>query len=117
MAVIKYFVERRFIKIVFSKVRNATGGISTCCKLALPKTWMDKMGISSEDRLVSVDFDPEKKSIEISKAYTCNKVILSKDIIKNTDFTTDSKFSVGYNKKNKTIILTKIQKGDRYESI
>lgn len=110
MSVIKYLVERRFIKVVFSKVHNATGGISTGCKLALPKKWMDKMGISAEDRLVSVDFDPEKKSIVISKADYCNKVILSKDILKNTDFTTDSLISVDYNKQNKTIVLSKIQK-------
>ena len=108
MAILKYFIERRFIKVVFSKVKNATGGVSTGCKLALPKKWMDAMEISPDDRQVCVDFDPERKTIFISKDNTNDKVILSKKLLKEVGLKTTSNISIDINKKDKTITL----KGD-----
>ena len=94
MATIKYFVERRFIKVVFSKVKNATGGISTGCKISLPKKWMDSMGLTADDRQVCVDFDPEAKSIIIRKAENCDKLVLSKDILKSIGANSISELSI-----------------------
>ena len=36
-------------------------------KISLPKTWIEKMGVSIEDREVTVLFDEEKKEIIIKK--------------------------------------------------
>lgn len=93
MALIKYFVERRFFKVVFSKVHNSTGGISTGCKLSLPKRWMDAMGISDNDRQVCLDFDPEKKTIIIKKAENQDEIILSKALLKEIGANTNSDLS------------------------
>ncbi|MBQ7505434.1 MAG: hypothetical protein IJT79_09020 [Ruminococcus sp.] len=108
MAVIKYFIERRVISVIFSIVRNANGGVSTGCKLALPKKWMDAMELSPDDRQVCVDFDPEYKTIFISKANINDKVILSKKLLKEVGLKTTSNFSIDINKNNKSITL----KGD-----
>lgn len=93
MALIKYFVERRFFKVVFSKVRNSTGGISTGCKLSLPKRWMDAMGLSDNDRQVCLDFDPETKTIVIRKAENKDKIVLSRELLKEIGANTNSDLS------------------------
>ena len=93
MALIKYFVERRFFKVVFSKVHNSTGGISTGCKLSLPKRWMDAMGLSDNDRQVCLDFDTETKTIVIRKAENQDKIILSKELLKEIGADTNSDLS------------------------
>lgn len=108
MAVLKYFVERRFIKVVFSKVKNATGGISTGCKIALPKKWMDAIGLSTDDRQVCVDFDPEKKIIVIKKANDQDKILLSKEILKEIGANSNSEFSITINKEDEKITLFKL---------
>lgn len=108
MAVLKYFIERRFIKVVFSKVKNATGGISTSCKLTVPKKWMDSMGLSPDDRQVCVDFDPEKKSIVIRKAEDQDIILLSKDLLKEIGANSNSNFSVFVNKEDEIISLLKL---------
>ena len=103
MAIIKYFVERRFIKVVFSKVKNATGGVSTGCKISLPKKWMDAMGLSVDDRQVCVDFDSEAKSIMIRKAANCDKIVLSKNILKKMGANSNSDLSFHINDEKLTL--------------
>lgn len=56
-------MEKRDLNISFYKAGN--GGIST--KMNLPKKWIEKMGISQNDRGVEVIFDEEKKIITIIK--------------------------------------------------
>ena len=109
MALVKCFIERRLIKVIFSKIHNSVGGISTGCKLSLPKKWMDAMGLSADDRQVCVDFDPERKTIVISKGNPNDKVILSKEILKEVGANTSSNLFVEINKNDKTITL----KGDK----
>lgn len=105
MAERKCFIERRLIKVVFSRIKNATGGISTGCKLALPKRWMDSMGISTEDRQLNVDFDPQSKTIMLSKSESNDSIILTKDILKSVGAKSSSEFSIFIDKKAKSIML------------
>lgn len=56
-------MEKRDLNISFYKAGN--GGIST--KMNLPKKWIEKMGISQEERGVEVIFDEDKKTITIMK--------------------------------------------------
>lgn len=56
-------MEKRDLNISFYKAGN--GGIST--KMNLPKKWIEKMGITPENRGVEVIFDEEKQSITIIK--------------------------------------------------
>lgn len=93
MAIIKYFIERRFIKVVFSKKHNPAGGVSTSCKIALPKRWMDVMELSENDRQICIDFDTETKTIVIKKAENKDKMILSKDLLKEIGADTNSDLS------------------------
>ncbi|MEE3428240.1 MAG: hypothetical protein VZQ55_04665 [Ruminococcus sp.] len=93
MAIIKYFIERRFIKVVFSKKHNPAGGVSTSCKIALPKRWMDVMELSENDRQICIDFDPEKKTIVIRKAENQDEIILSKALLKEIGANTNSDLS------------------------
>ena len=108
MAILKYFVERRFIKVVFSKVKNAIGGVSTGCKIALPKKWMDAMALNTDDRQVCMDFDPEKKEIVIKKADNCNKVVLSKEFLNKVGAKTNDELIIYVDKKDKKITLFKL---------
>ena len=93
MAIIKYFIERRFIKVVFSKKHNPAGGVSTSCKIALPKRWMDSMGLSENDRQICIDFDPEAKTIVIRKAENKDKIVLSRELLKEISADTNSDLS------------------------
>lgn len=56
-------MEKRDLNISFYKAGN--GGIST--KMNLPKKWIEKMGITPENRGVEVIFDEEKQIITIIK--------------------------------------------------
>lgn len=56
-------MEKRDLNISFYKAGN--GGIST--KMNLPKKWIEKMGITPEDRGVEVIFDEEEQTITIIK--------------------------------------------------
>ena len=56
-------MEERKLKIMF----NSDGKGRYTHKLSLPKTWLEKMGISFEDREVTVIFDEEKKEVIIKK--------------------------------------------------
>lgn len=56
-------MEKRDLNISFYKAGN--GGIST--KMNLPKKWIEKMGITQDDKGVEVVFDEDKKTITIMK--------------------------------------------------
>lgn len=112
MAVIKYFIERRIIRVIYSNVRNATGGISTGCKISLPKKWMDLMGISNEDRRMCVDFDPERKTIILQKADACDKIIIPKSILKDLGVKRNREFSLSFISQNNMISLINTGKND-----
>lgn len=48
-------MEKRKVKVMFQK--SGSGSLST--RLAIPKKWVDEMGISVEDRNVAIEFDGE----------------------------------------------------------
>ena len=56
-------MEKRDLNISFYKAGN--NGIST--KMNLPKKWVEKLGVTPEDRAVEVVFDEEIKAIVIKK--------------------------------------------------
>ena len=59
-------MEERKLKVSFNRPGGTAskGGISA--RIALPKTWLDTMGVTQEHREVIVSFDGEK--IEIRRA-------------------------------------------------
>ena len=56
----KNVMEKRKLRVIFNK----SGSGSTTTKLALPKTWVDKLGVKEWDKIVDVSFDGEKIVIE-----------------------------------------------------
>ena len=56
-------MEKRDLNISFYKAGN--NGIST--KMNLPKKWVEKLGVTPDDRAVEVVFDEELKAIVIKK--------------------------------------------------
>ena len=58
-------MEERKLKIMY----NNDGKGRYTNKISLPKTWIEKMGVTIEDREVTVLFDEEKKEIIIKKRY------------------------------------------------
>lgn len=57
-------MEERKLKIMFA----SDGKGRYTHKLSVPKTWLEKMGISIEDREVIVSFNEETKEITIKKS-------------------------------------------------
>ncbi|MCR5652505.1 MAG: hypothetical protein K6F88_01755 [Ruminococcus sp.] len=69
---------------------------------------MDAMGLTPDERTVSVDFDPERKTIVITKADNQDKIVLSKGILKEIGANSNSDFSIIVNKEDETIKLLKL---------
>lgn len=55
--------SKRDLNVSFTK--SGSGSMST--RLTLPITWMKKMNITKDDRVVEVTFDEDKQSITIIK--------------------------------------------------
>ncbi len=53
-------MEERKLKISFNKSGGTAGKGGVTTRVTLPKTWIDKMGITQEEREVTVTFDEEK---------------------------------------------------------
>ena len=51
------------------------------------------MGLSDNDRQVCLDFDPEKKTIVIRKAENKDKIVLSRELLKEIGANTNSDLS------------------------
>ena len=56
-------MEKRDLNISFYKAGN--GGIST--RINLPKKWVEKIGVSNEERGIKLILDEEKQTITIMK--------------------------------------------------
>lgn len=56
-------MEKRILKILFSKSGNGYPSP----KINLPTKWIKDMGVSEENRDVSITYDEEKKEIIIRK--------------------------------------------------
>lgn len=52
-------MEKRNMNVIFTK--GGSGSVTT--KLNLPKTWVDKMGVTQEEREVIVEFDGERITV------------------------------------------------------
>lgn len=56
-------MEERRLKVIFSK----DGRGSTNTKITLPVSWVKDMGLSQENREVTVEYDEKNKQIIIKK--------------------------------------------------
>lgn len=56
-------MEERKLKVLFSK----SGSGSTNTKITLPISWIKDMGVSKDNREVTLHYDEEKKQIIIEK--------------------------------------------------
>lgn len=56
-------MEKRNLKITFGKSGN--GGINP--RVSIPKTFLDKMNITQDEREIEMVFDEEKMTITITK--------------------------------------------------
>lgn len=56
-------MEKRTLNISFSK--SGSGSIAT--RLSVPKSWLDKIEVSPEDRKIDLIFDEEKKEMILRK--------------------------------------------------
>ena len=56
-------MEKRVLKVIFGK--DGRGATNT--KLTLPITWLREMGITQDERDVSVEYDKENEQITIKK--------------------------------------------------
>ena len=56
-------MTKRMLKISFGK--SGSGGITT--KLSIPKSVLDKMGVTSEEREVEFEYNETSKEITIRK--------------------------------------------------
>lgn len=52
-------MEKRQINMMFQK--GGSGSVTT--RLAIPKTWVDKMGVTQDEREVIVEFDGERITV------------------------------------------------------
>lgn len=57
-------MEERKLNISFSK----SGSGSTQTRISLPKTWMDKLKITADDKEVILIFDEEKEEVILRKS-------------------------------------------------
>lgn len=62
-------MEKRQINMMFQK--GGSGSVTT--RLAIPKTWVDKMGVSQDEREVIVEFDGER--ITVRKMNAADKLM------------------------------------------
>jgi hypothetical protein len=53
-------MDERKLKISFNKSGGTAGKGGVTTRVTLPKTWIDKMEITQEEREVTVTFDGEK---------------------------------------------------------
>ena len=56
-------MEKRQINMMFQK--GGSGSVTT--RLAIPKSWVDKMGVTQDEREVIVEFDGER----VKKEFFC----------------------------------------------
>lgn len=56
-------MDKRKANIIFSKAGGNAGKGSYNTKVSLPKTWVDNMGFSTEERSATLEFDGEKITI------------------------------------------------------
>lgn len=58
--------EKRSANMIISKAGGNASQNAYNCKVSIPKTWADRLGISVNDKALSLEFD--EKSIIIRKA-------------------------------------------------
>lgn len=56
--------EKRKMKVIFNKAGGNAGRTSVGTRISLPKTWIDKMNITPEEREVLLSFKNKKITIE-----------------------------------------------------
>lgn len=57
-------MEKRKANIIFGKAGGNASRNSYTCKISLPKTWVDRMGLNPERREVDIAFDGDRITIQ-----------------------------------------------------
>lgn len=75
-------METRIVNVIIGKAGGNTGELSKNYKVSIPNQWMNEMGISSDNREISISFDGEK--IMISKKVNFNDFVNRKRALKHS---------------------------------
>lgn len=57
-------MEERNANVIFGRAGGNASKNSYTCKISLPKTWVDRMGVNIDKREVTLSFDGDRISIE-----------------------------------------------------
>lgn len=57
-------METRKANVIFGKAGGNASRNAYTCKLSLPKTWVDRMGVSVDDREVALSFDGDRITVD-----------------------------------------------------
>lgn len=61
-------METRELRAIVNKAGGSAGKESLNYKMTIPSAWAKELGITKEDRALTVSYDKEKKEINIKKA-------------------------------------------------
>ena len=70
-------MEQRTAKVILAKAGGNASPNSYGCKVSLPKTWVDNMGITPEQREVTLSFDGDRITIERPKGSPIKRIPLA----------------------------------------
>lgn len=52
-------MERRKMRVMFAKAGGNASRNAYTCKVSIPKKWLDEMGVTPDERDISLEFDGE----------------------------------------------------------
>jgi len=64
-------MEKRNANVIFGKAGGNASKNSYTCKISIPKTWLDRMGVSVDKREVTLSLDDDRIIIEKSDRTAC----------------------------------------------
>ncbi len=70
-------MEKRNANVIFGKAGGNASKNSYTCKISLPKTWIDRMGLNPEQREVRLDFDGDRITIERTELSPIKHTVLA----------------------------------------
>ncbi|MCD8222049.1 MAG: hypothetical protein LUD07_07670 [Clostridiales bacterium] len=75
-------MEERKVKVIYGKAGGNASRNSYTCKVSVPKTWLDRMGVTLENREITLSFDEKRIILERADGQPMQKVPLAskKDI-------------------------------------
>lgn len=62
-------IEKRNANMIIAKAGGNASQNAYNCKVSIPKLWADKLGITTEDKALQLEFDGDSIVIRKSNAY------------------------------------------------